>query len=280
MMITLATTSDWLEAEYNNRARVPDHAAIFARWSRESVDTRAQHASQMQTLAYGDHSRQSLDLFMAPHGRAWLVFIHGGYWRSLSKDEFSWLAPAWMQQGVNVAVVNYRLCPEVSIEAIVDDVNRAVAALARHPHFAAAQRCALVGHSAGGHLVAMLASMGRTAMGLPPDLALMAMPISGVFDMSALLSVSMNDDLRLTRASAAQLSPIHRPAPAGVRIEAFVGGDESNEFLRQTALLGKAWPNAVPFDVRITARHHFDVLDDLIAGDGIMASRLKEFFRP
>ncbi|HEX5130700.1 MAG TPA: alpha/beta hydrolase, partial [Usitatibacter sp.] len=111
-----------LEREYNNRALVPDHPDYFARWQKDSDFVRSTLPCSLD-LAYGPDPRHRIDWFPAAgQARATLVFIHGGYWRSLDKSMFSWLASSYVPAGVNVAMPNYRLCPGVRIDDIVDDV--------------------------------------------------------------------------------------------------------------------------------------------------------------
>jgi arylformamidase len=100
-------TNEQLESEYNARGRVPDHPAYFARWERDSDFVRATLPCTLD-VPYGPEARHRMDLFPAAHARGTLVFIHGGYWRSLDKSLFSWLAAAWVAAGVSVVVPNYR----------------------------------------------------------------------------------------------------------------------------------------------------------------------------
>ena len=118
------------EAEYNNRARVPEHPEIFARWARAAEDYRAEAMKERRAelgLSYGSSLRQFIDLFsprpgvMAPLA----LFIHGGYWRSLDPSLFSHMARGLNSHGVAVAVVGYDLCPEVTIAEIIDQIRHA-----------------------------------------------------------------------------------------------------------------------------------------------------------
>src|SRR5690348_16975092 len=95
-------THEFVEREYNNRALVPDHPEYFARWQRDSDFVRATLPSSLN-LAYGPDARNRIDLFPAARSGRTMIFIHGGYWRSLDKSMFSWLAAAWVAAGVNVA---------------------------------------------------------------------------------------------------------------------------------------------------------------------------------
>jgi arylformamidase len=104
----------WLDYIYNNRALVPDHARHFGQWADASEDARAAYRHYMD-VAYGDSAMEKLDVFSSKQsGAPVLVFIHGGYWRSLDKADHSFIAPAFVNQGACVVVPNYALCPTVS----------------------------------------------------------------------------------------------------------------------------------------------------------------------
>ncbi|MFZ4651233.1 MAG: alpha/beta hydrolase [Rubrivivax sp.] len=259
----------WYEAQYNNRARVPGFAAIVEGWR-----TRSQQARDTQPcvldVPYGSGPGQTLDIFPAARaGAPVLVFIHGGYWRSLDKADHSFVAPAFAQAGVTVVVPNYALCPAVSVADITMQMVQAVAWTARHihAHHGDARRIVVAGHSAGGHLAAMmLACRWRDVDArLPAALVPRALSISGLFDLRPLRrAASLQADLRLTPAQARQVSPACLPAPRGRRLVAVVGALESEEFIRQNGLLTPAWGRrAVPVCEAIPQRHHFDILHDL-----------------
>lgn len=259
-------TADFAEYEYNNRARVPEHPAIFSRWAEASRDARARLGGR-RDVPYGQHSRQVMDLFMAGDRQEWVVFLHGGYWRAFSKDEATWLAEPWCRRGVSVAIPNYRLCPEVGIGEIVDDCRLAVATLARLPAAQAATKVTLVGHSAGGHLVAMLLAgllKDRASLGFA-DLAIAGVSLSGLFDLEPLTLVSVNQDLRLTDEAARTLSPIHLAAPTRP-LAVFVGERETSEYHRQSRLIQSAWPDAVASVRFVPGANHFTILDAVANG--------------
>ena len=116
---------DLVEREYNNRGLVPEHPQYFARWERDSQYVRSTLPGRLD-LAYGPHGRQRLDIFPAQGRRGTLVFIHGGYWRSLDKDLFSWIAAPFVAAGIGVAMPRYRLVPAVRIDDVVEDAIDAV----------------------------------------------------------------------------------------------------------------------------------------------------------
>ena len=264
----------WLESQYNNRARVPDHAAVFERWREASALVRQRSVAQLD-VRYGDQPGELLDLFETDSPSApVLVFIHGGYWRSLDKADHSFVAPSFTADGALVVVVNYALCPAVTIEHIVMQMVRAVVWVWRH---AAAyggdpSRMALVGHSAGAHLAAMLMSCRwkDVANDLPAQPLAGALAISGMYDLEPLRQAAfIQADLQLTPAAVGRLSPAFFPRPKAGKLYAAVGADESDEFLRQNRLLRDVWgPTAVPVCETVLASNHFNVLNSLVDPNG------------
>jgi arylformamidase len=258
----------WLDAQYNNRARVPDHPRIFERWAQASALAR-ERSSRRLDVAYGPGPNETLDVFPCTRADApVLVFIHGGWWRSLDKCDFSFIAPSFVQAGALVVVPNYGLCPAVSIETIVLQLVRALDWTYRHAGLYGGDpaRIVVAGHSAGGHLAAMLLSCRwkDVARDLPAQLVSAALSISGVYDLDPLRQTPfLQGDLRLTPASVRRLSPAGFPAPRG-QLYSTVGAGESEEFLRQNELIRKAWgPGVVPVCESIPGTNHFDVLHDL-----------------
>ena len=220
----------WLDAQYNNRARVPEHPQILARWAESSALARSQLNPKLDAR-YGDEHGESLDVFAAERpGAPVLVFIHGGYWRSLDKSDVSFVAPALVHAGAMVVVPNYGLCPAVTIETIALQLTRALAWTWRSAaeHGGDAQRIAVAGHSAGGHLAAMMLSCRWRDVGddLPPRLVSGALSISGLYDLEPVrLTPFLQADLQLTPQSVKRLSPAFFPRPRGT-LYATVGLEE------------------------------------------------------
>ena len=230
------------EKEYDNRGRVPEHPEIFARWQREATTYRAAARNAEFGLAYGPSPRQTVDLFPAKDDDAMTplaLFIHGGWWRSLDPSMFSQLAAGPNARGVTVAVAGYDFCPEVSIATIIDQMRAACLWLWRKQR----KRVFVYGHSAGGHLAACLLAQDWKAFAsdAPADLVPAAYAISGVFDLSPLVHVSQNSDLRLDQAEAQRVSPLYWKVPAGRTLDAVVGALESSEFLRQSKIIAESW---------------------------------------
>ncbi len=264
----------WLEAQYNNRARVADHAQIFARWGQASALVREQPGAVLD-VAYGPGAGETLDIFAAAPGMApaagapVLVFIHGGYWRSLDKAEHAFVAPVFNAAGALVVVPNYALCPAVTPEHITLQMARMLAWVWAHAaeHGGDASRMVLVGHSAGGHLATMLLSCRwkEVVPEMPAQPLAGALSISGLYDLEPLRHMpSVQADLRLTPAAVARLSPAFFPRPKGAKLYTVVGLDESDEFLRQNRLIRDVWgPTAVPVCETLPGTNHFTVLNGL-----------------
>ena len=260
----------WLEAQYNNRARVADHAAVLSRWAQASALVREQSLAHLD-LRYGPGEGETLDVFPTAAARApVLVFIHGGYWRTLDKSDHSFVAPSFTADGALVVVPNYALCPAVSIEHIVLQTARALAWVWHHAAEFGGDpaRIALAGHSAGGHLATMLLSCRWKEIddALPLQPVSGALSISGLYDLEPLRHTPfLQADLKLTPASVARLSPAFFPRPKGARLHATVGLDESDEFRRQNLLIRDVWgPTAVPVCETLPASNHFTVLHSLV----------------
>lgn len=258
----------WLDSQYNNRARIPDHAQIFAHWARASAWAREQSPCHID-VAYGNASSQMLDVFPAQQpGAPVLVFIHGGWWRSLDKRDHSFIAPAFSAAGAMVVVPNYALCPAVTVETIALQMVQALVWTYRHAarYGGDPKRIVVAGHSAGGHLAAMLlcCRWKDVARDLPTRLVRSALSISGVFDLEPLRRTPfLKADLRLTPASVKRLSPAGFAPPQGL-LYATVGSEESEEFLRQNELIRARWgARAVPVCESIPGAHHLNVLHAL-----------------
>ncbi len=258
----------WFDEQYNNRARIPEHPAILAHWFAASTRARERHTDMVER-AYGSAARERLDVFpaRAPASPVF-VYLHGGYWRALDKRDQSFVAPPFVDAGAMVVLPDYALCPAVTVEQIVLQTVQALVWVHRHAaeYNADPGRIVVAGHSAGGHLATMLLACEWKAVApdLPADLVKAALSISGVYELEPLRHAPfLAADLCLTEAAARRLSPAFMPAPRGALV-AVVGGNESEEFQRQTALIAQSWgPRSVVTTETVVGRNHMDVLDEL-----------------
>jgi arylformamidase len=265
------------EAEYDNRARVPEHPAILSGMAQQASAYRTDAVAQKRAeldVSYGPSSRQIVDIFRPQAGADAPVamFIHGGYWRALQPSAFSQVAAGMNARGVTVALAGYDLCPQVSIAQIVDQMRQACLFLWKR----SGKRILVLGHSAGGHLAACMLATDWRARGAPADLVPAAMSISGLFDLAPMIETSMNADFKLDAAEAKRLSPLFWPTPAGRTFDALVGGAESPEFLRQSRSVADTWGKAgvaTRYDAPAGA-NHFTVIQPLAEPQSAMVNRL------
>jgi arylformamidase len=264
-------------AEYNNRARIANGDEILARMARGSAEYRAQARTRRPAdlnLRYGATERQIIDLFRADAGADAPVamFIHGGFWRSLDPTHFSQVARGLNGRGVHVALAGYDLCPQVTIGEIVEEMR--AASLFLWKQFA--RRLLVFGHSAGGHLAAVLFATDWQKRGAPADLVPVATGISGVYELAPLIHTPMNEDFRLDEAEARAQSPLYWAPPSGRPFDVIVGATESSEFLRQSHALVEAWGEAgvlTRFEAPAGA-NHFTVIEPLADPASPMVERL------
>ncbi len=261
-----ATTDD-LDAEYNLAARVPESAEIASRWAQESAHARKSLDCALG-VRFGPTVEEYVDIFPAKGNADAPVhmFIHGGYWRRFGARDFSFIAPKLVEAGVTVVISNYALCPKVSVGEIVRQSRAAVASL--HDHIADyggdPNRITISGHSAGGHLAAMMMATDWTGdYGRPADLVKGACPISGVFDLEPIPYTYLQPYVQVTWGDVRRLSPIHLIPDDAPQITVAVGGAETDEFVRQSRTFHEAWcARGLNADfLEIEGRNHFDILD-------------------
>jgi len=253
---------------YNPRLVVKDYQSIFDRWEKDSQRARAGLDCYLD-VPYGVEESEKLDVFRATgQSLGLLVFIHGGYWRSLDKKRFSFVAPALVQAGITVAVPNYALCPAVQVADIVMQIVQACAWLYRNGgNFAAPEnRLCLCGHSAGGHLAAMMLACewSRYSPDLPKKVVRGGLSISGLYDLTEIVKVpSVNCDVRLDEASALRVSPAFLPPASEAPLYTAIGEEENEGFHYQNRLIIERWNKVHRADIPCPGKNHFTVLEQL-----------------
>ena len=258
-----------LDAQYNNRARFPDFIDHFNNWTKWSEATRARLPGVLD-VAFGASDLEKLDIFPAEQvGAPIYVFIHGGYWYSLDKSHYSYVAEGMRPHGITTVVNNFDLAPHVDMDTIVEQNRRALAWLWRNAESFGADRNRIYvcGHSAGGHLGLMLLAThwARWGEDLPQDLVKGVCSIGGIFDLEPVRLSFLNQTLKMDAAQAARNSPLQQTYREPAALSLVVAIDESDEFHRQSAQMRDHWLTLgypatllVPQDL-----DHFNVVNDL-----------------
>jgi arylformamidase len=261
------------EVEYNNRARVPENPALIAGWAKDAAAWREQHAPRV--MSYGLGARHIIDYFPGAGQGPIVVFIHGGYWQALDASFFSHLAAGLNAHGIGVAIPSYDLCPDVSVEQIIQQMRAASHELAR-----LGQPLVISGHSAGGHLAACMLATDWPAFdaSLPADLVVAVYAISGLFDLAPLVETSINKAMRLDPITARAASPLFWTAPWRGSLDAVVGEQESGEYFRQSRTIVERWGGqglATRFGT-VAGANHFTAIAPLADPDSPMVARLRQ----
>lgn len=256
--------------EGQGRAGFP---ALLAQFQHDSDRVARQPGAQLD-LPYGPHPRQVWDWFPAEGAaQGVMLYLHAGYWQSRDKSLFRFLAPAFQARGFHVALANYPLCPEVSLDALVRAVAPSVAALANHLRQRGDGPLPLVvaGHSAGAHLASVLGLAQGALASDDPARVDGVWAISGIYDLAPLVHTTLNEKLRLDAESAQRQSPLHMTAAAPVPAVWLVGGAETPAFLAQNAHMHQRWQGAFSACAEVPGADHFTVLQDWAALRGPLA---------
>jgi arylformamidase len=258
-----------LDRAYDNRGAVPDSAAHLARWAEASAEL-YRTVPAHRDLHYGADPRQRLDFFRARHlGRPTVFFIHGGYWQWGDKEDEAFIAAGPLAHDINVAVVEYTLCPQISLAGMVAEIHAALTWLIPLlPELGAdPARLVVAGSSAGAHLAAMMAGRSDVKGSLL---------VSGIYELEPIRQSRLNAALRLDVMSSMHKSPIlNLPGRAGPACLA-VGRDELPEMLRQTSDYYQAWiGGGLPgWQAVLDGVDHFTILDELADPNGRLTAAL------
>ena len=229
-----------LELEFNPRAVARNLDERLAASAAASAETRAR-LDCMLDMRYGPGAKETLDIFPAADSGAGAgapvhLFIHGGYWRAMDKSDYSFIADAFQPAGATTVVINYDLCPTVTLDTIVEQSNRSIAWTFRNiaDYGGNPERLYVSGNSAGGHLTAMALAHDWEAEGLPADIIKGAAPITGVMDCEPVLDITVNEEVRLEPEAARRLSPLRNPPRRALPLLVAVGGAEPRLWIKMS----------------------------------------------
>lgn len=268
-----------LDAQYNMRERHPDHQQNIDAWAAGSEQARTSLDAALD-IPYGPTPAETLDVFRpAQPGAPVQVFFHGGYWKALSKNDHSFVAPALVEYGAAVVVVDYALAPTVSMDEIVRQCRASLVWVYKNiaEYGGDPERIFISGHSAGGHLGAMCVAHDWSTEGLPADVVKRACLISGLYDLEPIRLSYNNAELHLTPEIVSRNSPQHLTPRNQTAVVMAVGADESEEFLRHTEELYRAWQvqGIATAHLPISGCHHFSVIEGLMDSASTLSRTLR-----
>lgn len=266
-----------LDAQYNNRAMVPEHVGMYEAWQPLCGQVLRDFPSH-QGVAYGASKREIVDIVLpdGPGPHPLLVYIHGGYWMSRDISDQTFLARAYADAGIAFALIEYDLIPSVRMANVIRQCRAATQWLYDHAadYGIDRERIFVSGHSAGGHLTAVLAATDWPAeTGGPADLMKGGIALSGIYELAPIQAGYMQETLRLTDEEVERDSPLHFADAPKMPLLVVPGGGESDAFRWQSRSLVNAW-NAKGGDLRYlepAGCNHFTILAEFADPDSELA---------
>ncbi len=273
-----------LDREYNARESVPSFDAEYARYVAESERAK-QSIPHHADVIYDDRTGEAMDIYPGEPGAPVFLWVHGGYWRALSKDDNAFAVAGVVARGLAAAVPNYTLAPAVTLDEIVRQVRKSLAFLSRNrSSYGIGPRPIMVGgSSAGGHLVGMLLAGGwHEEFGVPDDVIGSALALSGLYELEPLRHTHVNGWINLDEPAARRNSPLALiPLRSSTKLIASVGGLETAEFRRQTVDYAKAWAAAGHSieTIEMPEHNHFDIALSLREPNGPLVNAIMDAVR-
>lgn len=272
---------DQLDAQYNNRERVANHESIMTALANRG-NAYANSVPYHPDLSFGDDADEVLDVYPATNGDASapvMIYFHGGYWFSRHKNDFQFIPCGLNESGATVVVVNYGLIPKIDMAELVRQCRASVAWVYKNidKYGGNPEQISICGHSAGGHITAMMLATDWSDWGVDGSAIVGALAISGIYDLEPVRHTYMNPTLGFTEETVASFSPVHLSPSIKPKFVTAVGGDETDEFKRQSKLVCDAWEAhgmSCALDV-VPDLNHFTVLSDLTSEGGALNRHMR-----
>ena len=282
MLYHTFSTQEEIDQEYNPRFIVENTDEVIKSYFTESQRVLREYSNR-SAVAYGPTLSETLDIFPAEKLCSPIhIFFHGGYWHSLTSRDFAFVAEGLVRNGITAVLVNYALCPSVSIDEIVRQSRAAAAWTYRNAEDFGGnpEQITVSGHSAGGHLTGMLLSTDwEKNYGLPPNLIKGFLPVSGLFDLKPFPFSWLQPKLLLSSEQVLRNSPVFLKPVYSPHVMVAVGADESHEFQRQsknyTIFLQK---HGVPAEyLSMPGKNHFNIIHDFLGDGGLLCKKIIEW---
>lgn len=265
-------TQEQLDLGFNNTIHVPETPSIVAGWDELSAAMRARHPQYLD-LRYGPRERNRIDVLKANTGGPTLVFIHGGYWQTRAKENFTFCAAGPMAHGINVALIGYTLAPDATLDQIVDEVRAAIDTLVGElPTLGGdPEQIVVSGWSAGGHLSSMVLGHPRIKAGLL---------ISGIYDLEPIRHSYLNAKLELDEATSRRNSPMAQPGGVNKPLVVVAGSGELPLLRKQSADFAahRATYGLPVVYEEIPKANHFTMMDELASPSGRLTTLVRRLF--
>lgn len=265
-------TQEQLDLGLNNTLHVPETATIVAEWDRLSAGMRARYPQSLD-LRYGPRDRNRIDFLKAKDGGPTLVFIHGGYWQTRAKENFTFCAAGPMAHGINVALIGYTLAPDASLGQIVDEVRIGIDYLVTELPALGGDPTKMIvsGWSAGGHLSSMSLGHPHIKAGLL---------ISGIYDLEPIRHSYLNAKLNLDDETIQRNSPMRNPGGVNKPLVIVAGSGELPLLRKQSADYAAhraAYGLPVIYE-EIPQANHFTMMDELASPSGRLTTLVRQLF--
>ena len=230
------------DADFDSEADADAVAKILGHYAELSAASSGAlpHTSD---ITYGSHPDQRLDIFVPPGAvSATVIFFHGGWWRSGTKEARGFLATPFVEAGVAFVNVEYPLAPKQPLAAIMESAIAATGWVHRHiaQHGGNARRLILAGNSAGAHLAACAASLeALQSQSVPPGDVIGLVGLSGLYDLSPLRALFPRAWIGFGDEVIERCSPMRRSFAASLAIGLYAGALEPRGFADQTQAFAK-----------------------------------------
>jgi len=276
--------ADQLEWQLNPGVSIPNQAELNASSQQRALEYRTRVRNVHYSVPYGGRPREILDIFLPdnPVRAPVEIFIHGGYWRRREKEGYSYLAEQITLAGGISVIAEYDLCPQVTLDEIVREMRACctwvydnIGGYGGDP-----ENIHLCGNSAGGHLVAMMLATDFSSFSskYPRNLIKGATPISGIYDCLPVIDTSLNKEIQLDPEMARRNSPLFLNPVARCPVVVAVGGDETEEFQRQSRTLVEDWEEQgleIKY-LEVPGKNHVTIVSETdFRGHPLMEARLR-----